>query len=248
MAEGERPQERPQCRRCVRPGEDPAHPAVSKQRHVVDAVGTRDHARDQRGDLQPRVGTLVGRHGQVLIGQIAQARRLRQCERRNQPGRRHQVRIVEHRRCRPKRVKEFHLRDVPCVRSNRCLKNSDSPATQGHSRSTPRSPSHFIGGSRLKDGGEQVAGVVDPAALVRHALEAAPQRLDESRVLVRDHQSFTPPSPRCFRLVMNPRQKTSSSLSPTSSPRISRCPVAVTPVATTTAIEVTCWLVLRTWR
>ena len=43
-------------------------------------------------------------------------------------------------------------------------------------------------GLGLGDVGEQVAGVVDPAALVRHALEAAPQRLDESRVLVRDHQ------------------------------------------------------------
>lgn len=32
--------------------------------------------------------------------------------------------------------------------------------------------------------GEQVASEVDPAALVRHALEAAPQSLDEARVLV----------------------------------------------------------------
>ena len=51
--------------------------------------------------------------------------------------------------------------------------------------------------------------------------------------------SCTPARPRCLRLSRKPCQKTSSSLSPTSRPRISRSPVAVTPVATTTAIETT---------
>jgi hypothetical protein len=36
--------------------------------------------------------------------------------------------------------------------------------------------------------GEKVAGEVDPAALVRHALEAAPQGLDQAGVLVGDDQ------------------------------------------------------------
>ena len=52
--------------------------------------------------------------------------------------------------------------------------------------------------------------------------------------------SWTPCRPRCFRVRRNPRQNTSSSESPTSRPRISRPPSAVTAVATTTAIEVTC--------
>ena len=49
--------------------------------------------------------------------------------------------------------------------------------------------------------------------------------------------SRTPPRPRCFSAVRKPRQKTSSSLSPTSRPRTSRPPSAVIPVATTTAID-----------
>ncbi len=62
VAEGERPQERPQRRRGVRTGEDPAHPAVPQQRHVIDRIRAGDHAADQRGDLQPGVRALVRRH------------------------------------------------------------------------------------------------------------------------------------------------------------------------------------------
>ena len=39
----------------------------------------------------------------------------------------------------PKRVREFHPRDALALRANRCLKNSDSPAPQGHSRLSGRS-------------------------------------------------------------------------------------------------------------
>ena len=77
VAEGERAQERTQRRGRVRPVEDPAHPAVPQQRHVVDAVGAGDHPGDQRGHLQPGVGALVARDAQVLIGQRRQARRVR---------------------------------------------------------------------------------------------------------------------------------------------------------------------------
>ena len=51
--------------------------------------------------------------------------------------------------------------------------------------------------------------------------------------------SCTPARPRFFRPVRNARQNISSSLSPTSRPRISRRPSAVTPVATTTALDTT---------
>jgi uncharacterized membrane protein YbjE (DUF340 family) len=60
--------------------------------------------------------------------------------------------------------------------------------------------------------------------------------------------SRTPDSPRLFRLVRNPRQNVSSSLSPTSVPRISRDPSAAMPVATTTAMDTTWPVVLRTCR
>ena len=52
--------------------------------------------------------------------------------------------------------------------------------------------------------------------------------------------SATPVRPRFFSEVRNARQNVSSSLSPTSRPRISRPPSSVTPVATTTAWETTC--------
>ena len=89
--------------------------------------------------FKPRVGTLVGRDREVLIDQLSHTRGLRQREHRYQARRRHQIRIVKHRRRRARRMRELHLRDVPCARPNRCLRNSDSPPAQGHSRSTIRS-------------------------------------------------------------------------------------------------------------
>ena len=43
VTEGERAQERTQRRGGVGPGEDPTHPAVTQQRHVIDRVRTGDH-------------------------------------------------------------------------------------------------------------------------------------------------------------------------------------------------------------
>ena len=74
VAEGEHAQERTPRRRRVRPGEEPAHPAVAQHRHVIDAVGASDHPGHERGDLQPGVRALVRRQAQMLIGQVAQPR------------------------------------------------------------------------------------------------------------------------------------------------------------------------------
>ena len=52
---GERTQKRPQRRGCPHPLEQPLHPAVPQQVHVIDAVRTGDHPRDQRRHLQPCV-------------------------------------------------------------------------------------------------------------------------------------------------------------------------------------------------
>jgi hypothetical protein len=95
MPERELPQERPERRGCVRAVEHGAHRAVAQQRHVIDTVGPGDHARDQRGDFRPCVGSLVGRHREVLISQCGQGALLGQGGHRNQPGARHQIGVIE---------------------------------------------------------------------------------------------------------------------------------------------------------
>ena len=64
---------------------------------------------------------------------------------------------------------------------------------------------------------------------------------DTSPVCWSEMTSCTPSRPRARSFLRNSRQKTSFSESPTSMPRISRWPVAATPVAMTTALEVTWW-------
>ena len=66
VAEGERAQERAQRRRRPHPGEQPVHPAVPQQVHVVDGVRAGDHAGDQRGDL--RLGVRARRPRQPSDG------------------------------------------------------------------------------------------------------------------------------------------------------------------------------------
>ena len=97
MAEGARPQKRPQCRGCVRAGEDGAHRAVAQQGHVGDAVRAGDHAGDQGTDLRPGMRPLVGGHAELAISQRSQATSLSQSGHRNQPGARHQIRVIEER-------------------------------------------------------------------------------------------------------------------------------------------------------
>lgn len=53
VPERERPQERAQRRGGVGTGENPAHPAVSQQGHVIDRVRTRGNPRDQRETFNP---------------------------------------------------------------------------------------------------------------------------------------------------------------------------------------------------
>jgi hypothetical protein len=76
-------------------GTDPAdrvrERAVAQQVHPVDGV----RAGDQRTDLQPGVGADLGGHPHVLAGQVLQADVLGQPQRRDQPGVRHQIRIIE---------------------------------------------------------------------------------------------------------------------------------------------------------
>jgi hypothetical protein len=112
VTKGELTQERTQRRRGVGPVEQGAHRPVSQQRHVLDAVGPGDHARDQRGHLRPGVGALVGGHAEVHVGQRRQVTLLGQGDHRDQPGAGHQVRVVEDCRRDASSMKELHLRDA----------------------------------------------------------------------------------------------------------------------------------------
>jgi len=68
---------------------------------------------------------------------------------------------------------------------------------------------------RLGDMSEQVAGEVDPAALMPGALKTPTKGFDQASVLVGEMTSRTPDRPRLLRLVRKPHQNVSSSESPT---------------------------------
>lgn len=95
MTEREGPQERAQGRRCVPAGEDRIHATVAQQIHVVDGIGTSDHSRHQRGNLHPRVGTLVRGHTEMFIDQGVEVCSVDESEDRDKAGGRHEIRIVE---------------------------------------------------------------------------------------------------------------------------------------------------------
>ena len=88
------------------------HGGVRNDLQVIDAVRAGDHPHHQRGDLQPRVGALVGRDTEMGLREPVQPRGAGQREHRDQPGRRHQVRIVEPRRGGPGSVAELDRRDA----------------------------------------------------------------------------------------------------------------------------------------
>jgi hypothetical protein len=95
MSEPELPQERAQRRRRIHTGKQPPHPAVPQQRHVLDAVRPGEHPRHQGSHLRPGVRAPIGRHAQMLVGQAAQPHPLNQREHRDQPRRRHEIRLIE---------------------------------------------------------------------------------------------------------------------------------------------------------
>jgi len=82
-----------QRRRCPRRHQQPVHPSVTQDVHVLDAVGPGDHPRDQGADLDVRVRTGRARDPDVLGDKITQAGSLGQGHDRDQPGTRHEVRI-----------------------------------------------------------------------------------------------------------------------------------------------------------
>ena len=89
-----RPQPRPDCRR--RPGrvEQPARGAGPQHRDVVDAVATGEHRPDHAQRLRPAVRAVSGQL-QPLVHQLGQADPFSQHRRRQQPGVRHQIPLIE---------------------------------------------------------------------------------------------------------------------------------------------------------
>ena len=97
---------------------------MPQQVHVIDAVRAGRHARDQARDLQVRVDPARAAGPDVLRDQAAQPGPLRQGHHRDQPGPRHEIRVIE--RCvRPgQAMQQSHLQGVL---SNRATEASDTP-------------------------------------------------------------------------------------------------------------------------
>jgi site-specific DNA recombinase len=114
---GERAQQLAQRRGCPHPSEQPVHPAVPQQRHVINAIRAGDHARDQRRHLQDRVAAPGFGDPQMRRDQLLQTGPLSQVPDRSQPRARHQVRVIENRRT---DVRDSHLPGAPLCWSN-CL-------------------------------------------------------------------------------------------------------------------------------
>jgi hypothetical protein len=80
-------------------GADPAgqgvHRAVPQHVHVIDAVRARGHPGDQAPGFQVRIDAALAARRDVLRDQVRQAGALRQGHHRNQPGVRHEIRVVE---------------------------------------------------------------------------------------------------------------------------------------------------------
>lgn len=191
MAEGERSQERPQRRGREGVLENPAHPAVAEQGHVIDAVRTRDHPGHQRTDLQARVRALVGRDAQVLAAQHSQTCRITQSEHGNQPGRRHQIRVIEDHRRRARRVREFHPRDALPGCGVGTVASPNLPAQKGILLSRHAQPSTLIGGSRLRadppNGLDPSDGSAHPFGRVAGRREVIGAHASEGRQEARGH-------------------------------------------------------------
>ena len=108
-----------------------------------------DHPGHQRGHLQPGVGLLCRRHAQMRIGQPTQVGQVGQRQHRNQPSRRHQIRVIEHRSPRPRRMRKLHPRDALRVGPIGAFASPNLPARQGISPLRHAHTIRITGGSGL---------------------------------------------------------------------------------------------------
>jgi len=79
------------------PGAQPAHPAVAQQVHVINGVRPATIPATTEATFNPAFAPLSARDTQMLISQPGKAGAWCQSQHRDQPGRRHEIRVVEHR-------------------------------------------------------------------------------------------------------------------------------------------------------
>ena len=105
-------QVRTQCRRGADTAEQGVHRAVPQHVHVIDAVRARGHPGDQARDFQVRVEAALAARRDMLRDQVRQAGALRQGHHRDQPGVRHEVRVIEGRVRLREAMQQSHLQGV----------------------------------------------------------------------------------------------------------------------------------------
>ncbi len=121
---GEGAQERAQRGRRADPAEQAGHRAVAQQVHVIDAAGAGGHPRDQAADLQRRADPALAGGIDVPRDQLAEPGALGQRHDRDQPGMRHEIRVIKG-RVRPREaMQQSHLTGVL---SGGLLEASDTP-------------------------------------------------------------------------------------------------------------------------
>ena len=206
VAPGIRAQVRTQRRRGADPAEQGVHRAVPQHVHVIDAVRARGHPGDQARDLQVRVDAALAGRRDVLRDQLAEPGALRQGHHRDQPGVRHEIRVIE--RCVRLReaMQQSHLQGVL---SNRELEASATPIIPGQRAPfTLTRPKHhqLTGGSRLSRMAGKPAqhnkpawATTDPALGQRWRGERISSGRDRHPVTVRDRASHLRAVPDCRR-------------------------------------------------
>ena len=117
MPEGELAQQDPQRRGRIHLVEHPGRAAGAQHVHIVDAVRPAHHARNDRGQLPGRIDRARGHPGagqlDVLADQPRKTGLLSQFQHRHQTRRRHQIRLVEHRRPDCERMRRLHRKCLP---------------------------------------------------------------------------------------------------------------------------------------
>jgi hypothetical protein len=121
---GVRAQMRAERGRRPDPAEQRAHRAVPQHVHVIDAVRARGHARDQGRHLQVRVDAALLAGTDVLRDQARQPGAPGERHHRDQPGVRHEIRVIELSADPRQRMQQLHLQGVL---SNRELEASTTP-------------------------------------------------------------------------------------------------------------------------
>ena len=71
------------------------HTAMSEQAHIFDRIRTRNHARDQGGDLRSRVRAFVGWDGEMFPSEMREACPFGEAHHGHQARTRYEIRVIE---------------------------------------------------------------------------------------------------------------------------------------------------------